>query len=577
MFLTINRSVILACSLVASFGIASLLSGDWSPWVGSFLGVLVALLLLLSREHLGLGQNWHSPWRWFIVLLIMYGITIPWAGDHYAALRTWVYWFIGAAFFVSSQSLDRENRNKVLHWLVWLGGLASVWAIAQFIRSEGLDRAGGFLENANAFGGYVILLLPLALGCIAGTHGWRRWACISAACGLAIALVLSFSVTGAVALFAAGIVAMYTGSSALRRRWLKLFFGALLLVVVCVIGIRLLRTQNFSDAWRLDKVITTTHFQSSFTQRWQFNAVALAMVWQHPLTGIGLGNYQQTFTQYAASRLEQPRYTHNAYLEILAEAGIVGFVVSILFFWHLGKAVFRSYIANTTDRVLLGGAAIGLLASTIHALVDFSWHFPAVWVGFWIIAGLMVRGNPEVQHNAKVRTFQIILLVMCVLVVVRGLGIVLSYLPFQRADRQVDAEQFVEAIDNFQEGLRWDPDPTRMTKLATVLWLARPKGNLSLAKAELWSKRAMRWSSINYATYQNLARIAVTAQDTARAKQMYARMVEIDRHFHPDATAEYITFLRRNSENSEADRLTTEAEAAYENILGPDESLFGKN
>lgn len=572
---TVSRPGLLACFLVLGFGVASTMAGDWSPWVGGFFGILLSVLLLLSREKITFGRSWRSPWRWALLLLVVLAISVPLAGDRYAGIRTWMYWLVGLTFFLSARALDRRYRRQVLQWLVWLGGVGSVWAIVQFIRFGTIDRAGGFLENANAFGGYAILLLPLALGLSRGVRGWRRWALLGAAACLALALVLSYSVTGVAALGVVGVVAFFMSAPVVRRRWVGVTLGALLVLAVSGVGIRFAQTHTLAEAIRLDKVITATHFQTSFSQRWQFDTVALAMVRRHPLAGVGLGSYQQTFTQYATSRLEQPRYTHNAYLEVAAEAGLVSFGVLTVFLWFLGRAIVRAYRTSEVDRNILGGAALGLLASAAHALVDFSWHFPAVWVGFWIIVGLTVVRTPDVRGTAAYRILGIAFGVLSVAVLARGVGIALSYIPFQRADRQVEEGNLVDAIGNFQAGLRWDPDPTRMTKLAAVLWLERPEKAQSLADATTWAERALQWSRINFATYQALARLAVATQDEVRAGQMYKRMVDMDRHFHPDVTAEYVNFLRTHGQPEIAQQLVAEAEQAYVGILAPGQSLFG--
>jgi len=58
---------------------------------------------------------------------------------------------------------------------------------------------------------------------------------------------------------------------------------------------------------------------------WQ---AALNMVSAHPLLGIGLGNYEVVYPVYRlVNWLEALGHAHNYYLNILAEAGIVGLLV----------------------------------------------------------------------------------------------------------------------------------------------------------------------------------------------------------------------------------------------------------
>src|SRR3954451_1395669 len=58
----------------------------------------------------------------------------------------------------------------------------------------------------------------------------------------------------------------------------------------------------------------------------------------HPLTGVGVGNFQTSSVHYllkpgAIKRgdliVTQPKVAHNTYLQVLAEMGVVGFVLFI--------------------------------------------------------------------------------------------------------------------------------------------------------------------------------------------------------------------------------------------------------
>ncbi|MBO0723001.1 MAG: O-antigen ligase family protein, partial [Blastocatellia bacterium] len=94
----------------------------------------------------------------------------------------------------------------------------------------------------------------------------------------------------------------------------------------------------------------------------------------HPISGVGLGAYQFAYTRYDKSsgsqRVEQ---SHNDYLQIVADAGLVGGITALAFLVLLFVLGFSA--ARTKDRrrrALILGALTGCFAIAIHSLVEFN-------------------------------------------------------------------------------------------------------------------------------------------------------------------------------------------------------------
>jgi hypothetical protein len=297
------------------------------------------------------------------------------------------------------------------------------------------------------------------------------------------------------------------------------------------------------------------------------------MVHAKPLTGVGLGAYQLSYSQFATSRLEQPRYAHNAYLELAAEGGIIAGLLGLIGFVVLGRLIALSLRPVSAERVVLVAAGVGLLASALHSVTDFAWHFPGVWLAFWSIAGLVVAQSSNFVR-AGVRTVRWVVGLVSCIIVVRGVGVAMAYTPLARAEKYLAEENYTNAIMNYQEGLRWDPDPALLAKLANSLWLARPHGGVSFVAGRAVTEKALRLAPASYAVHTAAARIALAQKDSVRAEQEYRMAVALDRHFHPELTAEFSNFLRDHNAGLEADQLVREAERVYEGILRPGQELF---
>jgi len=112
-----------------------------------------------------------------------------------------------------------------------------------------------------------------------------------------------------------------------------------------------------------------------------------------PLFGWGAGTYGVVYPQFQQGVLLYAKYPHNAYLEMLAETGIIG---ALPFFLLLGSIVgvgmiaLRNFMVRQEGQLRLRLVIFsGILASLIHNGFDIDWHFGSIAVIFWIFSGLL--------------------------------------------------------------------------------------------------------------------------------------------------------------------------------------------
>ena len=125
------------------------------------------------------------------------------------------------------------------------------------------------------------------------------------------------------------------------------------------------------------------------------------MFLDHPLTGVGLGNYKLSFLPYRAEFLASPRgesfdqyimeaaQAHNEYVQIVAETGGIGaaslaafVVVFLITGW---RRIARCERSQRLDLLLLVG---GLSVFFAHAAVSFPAHLPASGLVAVVLGGL---------------------------------------------------------------------------------------------------------------------------------------------------------------------------------------------
>ncbi len=204
-----------------------------------------------------------------------------------------------------------------------------------FIRGASL-RVYGTFDQPNPFAAYINmpLSIAIALALLARDRLTRLLAGVSAVM-LGYALLLSQSRGGEIALIAAlafivlvgmprmrtlmrlGIVAILAGIEAALLGFLpsSLYTTGLKFLGLVQISLSSPSAQDYSTAERLAHWIAGLH-----------------MYFDHPLLGVGIGNYPDAYAPYHVTIFLDPLgHAHNYYINIAAEMGTIGLVVYLLF------------------------------------------------------------------------------------------------------------------------------------------------------------------------------------------------------------------------------------------------------
>jgi O-antigen ligase len=132
--------------------------------------------------------------------------------------------------------------------------------------------------------------------------------------------------------------------------------------------------------------------------------IALRLIREHPLTGIGLDNYRLTYSQYLTddpmpnTALDQTVHSNNWYLETFVSAGLFGALPFILWIFLLTWSIIRR-LCRPRLTLLRVAAGAGLLIFFVHGLLDYFLLFNATATLFWMTAALWLvfsDDNPRV-------------------------------------------------------------------------------------------------------------------------------------------------------------------------------------
>lgn len=436
------------------------------PGFLAFTAAVAARSLWASRGSSGLDSPLRLPAVLFIPLLI-YGLSVvasafqvwltlwdlpdSWTGiltldalskiffwrwrNPFHFLRMTLLYLEGLAAFLAVLYLYRNSGRRMLDWAVGSFVLAGIFLMGYslveiFLRGKEVGIYPGFgpvFTDRNAFAGfwclYAPLLLVLALNAphrLAQVAGFLLYGAASLLC------LLSFSFTGWVSLPAGTLLALWLArpnglppKSSPRRRWVVLAGGSLVLLLVLSHEVwmgRLQETEFFQQS-RIGRVLREGFVEGGLVERIPLWKIAGTAFLDHPLLGIGPGEFYARFPLYKeragplpGELLYEAENAHSYLLQLVTALGLAG---GLSFFWIFAVPAWRTVKdtsaqpgssgkipAGVLARGCLAGLATLLLFSVAqHPMLRFEFH-----IYFWLFAGLLAAPlQPEKEELSPPR------------------------------------------------------------------------------------------------------------------------------------------------------------------------------
>ena len=317
--------------------------------------------------------GWSPVFVPIILFVIATGLTAFSALSLGSWLTEWLKWL--SVLLLIALCLDLGSWEWLVFALVLAGAANALIGIYEFFGGSGalvllvanrFFRAFGTFGQPNPFGGFMGLLAPIALMAALGYSSRlrRRWRLTGSLPLSTLAIPIFYS--AASALLVIGVIVSWSRGSwlgfavsmvavllALPRKW---WYGVapVLLVSFAIVVLWLTgrlpasvisRVQSvademtaFSDVRGVD--ITPDNYANvERLAHWQ---AAINMAQAHPWLGVGFGNYEIAYPQYDLLNWPLAQgHAHNYYLNVFAEAGIIGLVayitmwlVIMILTWH---------------------------------------------------------------------------------------------------------------------------------------------------------------------------------------------------------------------------------------------------
>ncbi|MBT9143840.1 MAG: hypothetical protein DDT29_02253 [Dehalococcoidia bacterium] len=347
-----------------------------------------------------------------LYLLIAVGATVASVNLSGSLRDLAIYFFAFVLFFVLINQIENEKELKgYLNFLLLGAFFVALYGIYQYLVGTPLPagwvdveqnpairtRVYSVFGNPNVLASYLVLLTPLSCALFLGTKKIAaKFSYFALTAILCLTLLLTFSRGGWLGL----LVSLLVFALLKDRRMLILILIVLLAAVALLPDVFLQRLSTIGSPR-----------DTSNAYRFRVWQESMGIIEDFPLTGVGLGHksFMRIYPLYMLDREKSPFHTHNSFLQILVETGIIGLFV---FFWLLGSYFKRGIkaIASCRNKELkyLMMASLSVTVGILtQGMGDVIIYLPKIIILFWLNIALLflcIKFAEQQTASAEVST-----------------------------------------------------------------------------------------------------------------------------------------------------------------------------
>jgi O-antigen ligase len=348
-----------------------------------------------------------------VILVLAYIISTPTSINIHNSLKEVMKFLSYVSVFFIASNMDENRKKVVIKTIVISGLIISAYSIYQYFwgfqhtieylkkidpdflsrSSYGKDillskRAIGTFPSPNILGSYLVMMFFLFLhyhirhreSPACPPKPWHRRKATHGVGLVMFMLIIALILTKSLGAWLSLIVTLII-LAALSYNNVKKYK---IYVIASIVIITLILVFIIINRW--ERLTDLENPQNSITQRLNYWRTAIAVIKDHPLAGVGPGNFQEVFLRYKVGLTTDTRYAHNILLQQWSETGILGFIGMILLLFSFIKKY------RTESRyIFLAG-----LVFLIHNLIDNSYYIPETGLLWWAIYGIIIYGDKNV-------------------------------------------------------------------------------------------------------------------------------------------------------------------------------------
>jgi O-antigen ligase len=294
---------------------------------------------------------------------------------------------LSALVFITATIIKDAKRVRHVAWIILLSTFVSVaYGIAK-VGSGKQMVLEGFALDRNRFGMIIAICIPLGFYLYPRSRKRGRFVLLSLIGVFLVAEALTYSRGGFLAMLLSLVLSLLFVIHSHRVRliiWVSLLLLAL--------GIAM--PASYWD--RMGSILPSMRGGTDTVgQRYEFWEISLKMIRDHPLLGVGAGNYTVLFARYSGiiSLRRGAAVAHNSFLGVTAEQGIPGGLLFLsLFvagFWTLRRSYQKAKANGDTDVMDLAICyAVILLVFVSQCMKGNYEHNKYLWISFGMTAAI---------------------------------------------------------------------------------------------------------------------------------------------------------------------------------------------
>lgn len=354
--------------------------------VGNILLGIAALLYLLYAYKNGVfitdgARRYYHIIGFFILTMLISAIG---SGHLGKGLKTWADLWIWRLlpFVILTTAIKDYVKAKRILCAALIGVLIGVLCV-DYQGFQGDYRAAGFFGNPMTFGGYLCIYLPVLLVMFFEKDILQRYRYLAGAGFILSFIALIFNGTRGAWVALMPVFILIMGYYALTNK------KYLALCLVAIIGASAVLSTNQIFVDKVKSITSTTN--RSNTERLLIWQSAYNMFRDHPVLGVGLGQYKDNYQQKYILPQATEKYlghAHNNFLHMLAENGLVGFIgFVVMLAYIIGRNLVDFYQKRCPYSLII---ACSTLALVLQGLTEYNFGNSAVMKSYWLMLGCVL-------------------------------------------------------------------------------------------------------------------------------------------------------------------------------------------
>ena len=256
----------------------------------------------------------------------------------------------------------------------------SLYTLIDFVSIN--DSFTGISKNRNISSSSLVLKLIFLIYVIDNSTSFYRKLFLKALEIIALlAVIVLQSRFGIISIF--GIYFLYLMLMKSSRKMIVLS------ILISTVFFLYFNNNNFQNKIEKNYTFQNLSEDNSVKQRLSFYKLSINLFKQKPIVGNGLGSWKYKSIENKSSKTSSvfiPYYTHNDFLQILMEAGLVGLFIYLAFFLLVLKTLFKNRDSKSFIPLI-----IALILVTANSLINFPIHRTQEYIPFIICCSFILR------------------------------------------------------------------------------------------------------------------------------------------------------------------------------------------